>query len=101
LVDRPCSYLPLAVDILRFSPFPGLPTRAIDVCNIGRRSSVTHEALMRLASERRLFYYYDTVAVGGAGGKQRTFHVDNSGQHRFLLANLLQWSRYLSRTAVA
>lgn len=94
MVGRPCTYLPLAVDVLRFAPFPDLPARGIDVCNIGRRSPVTHEALMRLARERRICYYYDTVASSGAGQKQRTFRVDNPGEHRVLLANLLRRSRY-------
>jgi hypothetical protein len=94
IIGRPCSYLPLAVDVLRFVPFPDPPPRMIDVCNIGRRSPVTHDALLRLARERRTFYYYDTVAASGAGGKQRTFHVDNAAEHRLLLAGLLQRSRY-------
>jgi hypothetical protein len=94
IVGRPCSYLPLATDVLRFAPFPGQPSRAIDVCNIGRRSPVTHEALLRLARARRIFYYYDTVAASGAGKKQRTFQVDNPSEHRLLLANLLRRSRY-------
>ena len=94
IVGRPCSYLPLAADVLRFSPFPDLPPRAIDVCNIGRRSAATHEALVRLARERRLSYYFDTVAAGVAGPKQRTFHVSDAGEHRLLLASLLQRSRY-------
>jgi glycosyl transferase family 1 len=94
IVGRPCSYLPLAVDVLRFSPLPELPPRTIDVCNIGRRSAVTHEALIRLARERKMFYYYDTVAVSGAGMKQRTFRVDDASEHRLLLASLLQRSRY-------
>jgi glycosyl transferase family 1 len=93
-IGRPCSYLPLAADVLRFSPFPELPPRTIDVCNIGRRSPVTHEALVRLARERRIFYYYDTVAASGPGQKQRTFHVDDASEHRLLLAGLLQRSRY-------
>jgi hypothetical protein len=94
IVGRPCSYLPAAVDVLRFSPSAEPPARAIDVCNIGRRSSVTHNALLRLARDRRIFYYYDTVAASGDGEKQRTFHVDNAGEHRLLLASLLQRSRY-------
>jgi hypothetical protein len=93
-VRVPCSYLPLATDVLRFDPGPMAPPRAIDVCNIGRRSPVTHEALMSLARERRIFYYYDTVAASGAGGKQRTFHVDDPAAHRLLLAGVLQRSRY-------
>jgi predicted transcriptional regulator len=91
---RPCSYLPMAVDVLRFSPQPGMPPRAIDVCNIGRRSAITHEALKRRAIDRRIFYYYDTVAMSGVGLRQRSFHVDDASEHRLLLANLLQRSRF-------
>jgi hypothetical protein len=94
IVGRPCSYLPLAADVLRFAPHPQCPPRTIDVCNIGRRSTVTHEALLHLARERRIFYYYDTVAASGAGQKQRTFQVDDPAEHRLLLASLLQRSRY-------
>jgi hypothetical protein len=95
IAGRPCSYLPLAVDVLRFSPLPQFPTRVIDVCNIGRRSPATHEALMRLARDRRIVYYYDTVAASGHDRRQRTFHVDEASEHRLLLASLLQRSRYL------
>jgi len=94
IVGRPCSYLPLAVDVLRFAPSPEAPARAIDVCNIGRRSPVTHGALMGMAREGRIFYYYDTVAASGAGRKERTFRVDNPSEHRLLLASLLRRSRY-------
>jgi hypothetical protein len=94
IVGRPCSYLPLAADVLRFSPLPETPPGVIDVCNIGRRSAVTHEALLALARERRIFYYYDTIAASGAGGRQRTFRVDDAAAHRLLLASLLQRSRY-------
>ena len=95
ITGRPCSYLPQGADVLRFSPWPDPPQRGIDVCNIGRRSAVSHEALASLAAARRIFYYFDTF-VGGAGKdrKQRTFHVANPQQHRLLLANLLQRSRY-------
>jgi Glycosyl transferases group 1 len=94
IVGRSCTYLPLAADVCNFSPYPDRPARAIDVCNIGRRSAVTHEALLRLARERRIFYYYDTVRPSGTGGKQMTFSVGNAADHRLLLANLLQRTRY-------
>lgn len=95
IVGQPCSYLPLAVDVLRFAPLPEPPPRAIEVCNIGRRSLVTHEALVRLARDRKIFfYYYDTIAASGASKKERTFHVDRASEHRLLLASLLQRSRY-------
>src|SRR5262245_14123256 len=94
IVGVPCRYLPLAADVLRFSPYPDLPPRTIDVCNIGRRSEVTHAALLGLARQRRLFYYYDTVAADGPNRKQRTFRVSDPEEHRLLLANLLRRSRY-------
>jgi hypothetical protein len=94
IVGRPCSYLPLAADVLRFAPLPARAPRPIDVCNIGRRSEVTHRALLRLARERGLFYYYDTVAASGGSGKQRTFRVDDPLEHRLLLASVLKRSRY-------
>ncbi len=94
ITGRPCSYLPLAVDVLRFSPAPQFPARVIDVYNIGRRSQVTHQALMRAARAREIFYCYDTVAASGIDQKQRTFRVQDTGEHRLQLANMLQHTRY-------
>lgn len=94
LTGRPCSYLPLAADVLRFAPYPDPPPRSIDFCNIGRRSAVTHEQLMRLARERQFFYYYDTVAASGADLRQVTFRVRSASEHRLLLASLLCRTRY-------
>lgn len=93
LTGRPCAYLPLAVDVPRFAPSPGQP-RPIEVCNIGRRSPVTHQALLDEAERRRSFYYYDTVAASGADRKDRTFRVDNPAEHRRKLATLLKHSRF-------
>jgi hypothetical protein len=93
IVGRPCSYLPLAADVLRFAPYPQPPVRSIDVCNIGRRSPRTHQALVDIARQRRIFYYYDTFA-GASDSKQRTFRVSEPSEHRLLLAGLLQRSRY-------
>jgi hypothetical protein len=95
ITGRPCTYLPQGADVLRFSPWPNQPARAIDVCNIGRRSRVTHEALIDLAAARRICYYFDTFAGGsGRDQKQRTFRVADPRQHRLLLASLLQRTRY-------
>jgi hypothetical protein len=91
LSGRPCSYLPQGVDALRFCPWPDPPARAIDVCNIGRRSPVTHGKLLDAARRGRFFYYYDTVK---AAARQVTFHVSSAAEHRLLLANLLKRSRY-------
>jgi len=91
MIGRPCSYLPQGVDTLRFCPWPEQPPRAIDVCNIGRRSQITHDKLLEAARQGRIFYYYDTIKPAA---KQVTFHVSNGAEHRFLLANLLKRSRY-------
>ena len=47
MTGRPCSYLPLAADVPRFAPASLDQPRPIDVCYIGRRSQVTHQALLR------------------------------------------------------
>jgi hypothetical protein len=95
ITGRPCTYLPLAVDVLRFAPASNAQPRPIDVCNIGRRSPVTHGALLELAERRQDFYYhYDTVAASGADLKDRTFSVENPREHRGMLATTLKHSRF-------
>ena len=94
ITGRPCTYLPFAVDVLRFTPATPDQPRPIYVCNIGRRSQITHHALLDDAERQHRFYYYDTVAAGGAGLKHRTFHVDAPSEHRRLLATLLKHSRF-------
>ena len=94
ITGRPCSYLPLAVDVLRFAPASSDQPRLIEVCNIGRRSAVTHQALLDHAERRQSFYYFDTVAASGADLKQRTFRVDSAHEHRRMLATLLKNSCY-------
>jgi hypothetical protein len=93
---RPCTYLPTGVDALKFCPHPELPDRAIDVCGIGRRSPVTHAALLDRARQGDFFYFYDTVESKAFGrfGRQLTFRVGNVQEHRLLLASLLKRSRY-------
>jgi hypothetical protein len=88
--------VPCGVDALQFSPHPAWPLRNIDVCGIGRRSAITHEALLRAARERGLFYYYDTIRSSGvaAAGLQSTFRVSSPAEHRLLYSNLLKRSRY-------
>lgn len=94
ITGRPCSYLPLAVDVLRFAPPSVNQPRPIEVCNVGRRSPVTHQALLDEVERRHSFYYYDTVAASGADRKDRTFRVDSPHEHRRKLATLLKHSRY-------
>lgn len=90
-IGRPCTYVPQGVDALRFCPWPAPPHRSIDVCNIGRRSPITHETLLASARRGRLFYYYDTIKPAA---KQVTYHVSSGPDHRLLLASLLKRSRY-------
>ena len=94
ITGRPCTYLPLAVDVPRFTPATLDQPRPIDVCNIGRRSPVTHQALLKEAERQQGFYYFDTVAASGADLKQRTFRVDSPHEHRRMLATILKHSCY-------
>jgi hypothetical protein len=94
ITGRPCSYLPLGADVLRFAPATLGQPRPIDVCNIGRRSVVTHQALLADAEQRKCFYYFDTVAASGPSLQNRTFRVDSPHEHRIMLATLLKHSSY-------
>ncbi len=94
ITGRPCTYLPLAVDVPRFAPASSDEPRPIEICNIGRRSPVTHQALLDHAERRHRFYYYDTVAASGSDMKNRTFRVDSPDEHRRMLATLLKHTQY-------
>ena len=94
LTGRPCTYLPPAVDVPRFTPLSLDQPRPIYVCNLGRRSHVTHQALLEVAERQQIFYYYDTVVASGSDLKQRTFRVDNPHEHRGMLATILKHSCY-------
>lgn len=96
ITGRPCSYLPMGVDAVRFCPYPRPSARTIDVCSIGRRSPVTHRALLELARRDGLFYYYDTIRSSPLDGvpAQVTFRVSDHVEHRLLLASLLKRSRF-------
>jgi hypothetical protein len=94
ITGRPCSYLPLAVDVTRFAPASPDQSRPIHVCNIGRRSPITHQALLEAVERQHGFYYYDTVAASGDAREHRTFRVDSAREHRGMLATILKHSRY-------
>ncbi len=85
VIKQPCYFSPPGVDCITFCPYPHEPDRSIDVCNIGRRSSVAHKALLQLAELGKIFYVYDTVSLRG---------VLDPSQHRSLLANFVKRSRY-------
>ncbi|BAZ43026.1 hypothetical protein NIES4102_00210 [Chondrocystis sp. NIES-4102] len=86
LIEPPVTYIPPAVDTLRFSPYPNPPQRSIDVSYVGRRSPIIHNALVQHSIEKNFFYYYDTIK-----GK---LQIANPREHRILLANIFQRSRY-------
>jgi len=84
-VGRKCMYLPPGVDTIRFCPYPQPPERVVDVYSIGRRSEVTHRALLKMASDDGLFYLYDSISAN---------QVLNATEHRSLFANVAKRSRY-------
>jgi hypothetical protein len=61
LTGKPVTHVPLASDVLRFTPAPDPPARVIDVLTIGRRSEEVHEVMRRVAARRPFFYHYDTL----------------------------------------
>jgi hypothetical protein len=60
-VTKPCSHVPLAADLVRFTPYPDPRPRVIDILSIGRRSEPLHQVLRRVANDQRLLYMYDTI----------------------------------------
>ena len=84
-IGRKCVFLPPGVDATLFCPYPDAPARVVDVYSIGRRSEITHQALLRMAAEQRLFYLHDSIA-----GDQAI----NATEHRALFANVAKRSRY-------
>jgi hypothetical protein len=84
-LGRPCHYVPGAVDALRFSPYPHVPERVIDVYSIGRRWEGVHTCLLNMARHEGLFYVYDTLQ--GADGL-----AFDHRQHRDLLASMAKRS---------
>jgi len=85
-LGRPCHWVPHGVDVVRFSPYPAPPERVIDVYSIGRRWEGVHEALLRRAEQKGIFYVYDTVSVNDT--VMRDFHA-----HRDFIANMAKRSR--------
>jgi len=86
-LGRPCHYLPFAVDVLRFSPYPTPPDRVIDVLSIGRRREGIHRALLELARTHGIFYVHDTMMDAG------DMRLKDVREHRDLFANMIKRSR--------
>jgi len=91
VIGRPCFYIPPGVDAIRFCPYPNPPIRSIDVYSMGRKSLITHQTLLKMAEQGRIFYIYDTF-------ENMETHLPRD--HRILLANIAKRSRYfLANTA--
>jgi hypothetical protein len=84
-IGSKCVFLPPGVDSIRFCPYPNPPKRVVDVYSVGRRSEITHQALLKMVDESGLFYLHDSVA-----GLQAI----NPREHRNLFANVAKRSRY-------
>jgi Glycosyl transferases group 1 len=87
LIEKPCRWLPGAVDALRFSPYPQAPARVVDVYSIGRRIEAIHKELLRAGENGSLFYLYDTFAGSLSG-------VYDYKQHRQLFSSIAKRSKF-------
>jgi spore maturation protein CgeB len=90
LIGDSCVYIPPGINTIRFCPYPDPPVRSIDVYSMGRKSSVTHQALLKMVEQRKIFYIYDTFE------NMKTFLPRD---HRILLANITKRSRYFIANA--
>ena len=88
-LSRPVTWLPAAVDTLRFTPYPSSSpaSRSIDAYSIGRRREGIHDALLRRGRTTPFYYVYDTYRASVAD-------VYDVSAHRDLLANTAKRSRY-------
>ncbi|MEM6597437.1 MAG: glycosyltransferase [Cyanobacteria bacterium P01_C01_bin.69] len=83
----PCIFLAPGIDTLKFYANPQTDARNIDVCSLGRRSPVTHNALIEQAAEESFFYYHELT-------NGSVLRVEDHQDHRTLVANILKSSRY-------
>jgi hypothetical protein len=84
-VKAKCVFLPPGVDAIRFCPYPDPPKRVVDFYSIGRRSELTHHALLQVSSRDGLFYLHDSIVAD---------QVIDSVEHRSLFANIAKRSKY-------
>jgi hypothetical protein len=85
VTGRPCHYLPVAVDALRFSLGVEEASRRIDCYSMGRRNERIHRALLKLSESKDFFYLHDTAKI---------FDFTSHSEHRRMLASILRRSRY-------
>ncbi len=82
-VGLPVHYVAPGIDALRFRP--RVERRSTDVYYMGRRSQVTHDALVRSLEAGEISYAFDSASLG---------RVQDVRQHRLLLAGSIQNTRY-------
>jgi Glycosyl transferases group 1 len=87
ILGRKCHWIPSAVDVTHFNPYPNPPDRVIDALSIGRRFEGIHDALRKASVQQPLFYVYDTLT--GTSIKVRDY-----SQHRDMLASLMKRSKF-------
>jgi hypothetical protein len=85
LTGRPCHFLPVAVDALRFCPSPRHPDRTITCYNMGRRLPESHARLRTAADRDDFFYMFDTTT---------DFSVSDFVEHRSMLAEYLMRTNF-------
>lgn len=86
IVQLPCHSLAYGVDAVNFCPYPRDLYRCVDVLSIGRRSLVTHEALLKHTEQENLFYIYDTI---------KDLYMADYRYHRSLYRNFVKRSSYM------
>jgi hypothetical protein len=87
MLGRKCHWVPTAVEVTRFNPYPNPPDRVIDALSIGRRFEGIHDALRKATARQRVFYVYDTL-IGPS------IAVRDHSQHREMLANMMKRSKF-------
>ena len=55
------EHLPEAIDIAKYSPGSSLPSRSIDVLELGRRHPSWHEAVQTAARDQGVTHFYERV----------------------------------------
>jgi hypothetical protein len=86
-IKRSCHWVPAGVDAIRFSPYPQVPARVIDIYSIGPIWEGLHRTFLDFAAKKNIFYVYDTFNASDAKVKEYS-------QHREMFANMAKRSRY-------
>ncbi|ARV62541.1 hypothetical protein BZZ01_31420 [Nostocales cyanobacterium HT-58-2] len=86
IVQCPCYSIAYGVNTINFCPHPRDLYRCIDILSVGRRSVVTHQALLKHTEQENFFYIYDTI---------KDLYMLDYRYHRSLYTNFVKRSRYM------